>query len=108
MGKSFERGLDPIFHKAGAVLVFHADRNAPTPKDDCLIAAQTAVIAAECLCLGTCYIGLFNRAFENDESVRHALALPTEHSVYATLILGYPALKFLRVPYRAPFPTVWE
>lgn len=108
MAASFEKGYDPIFHKAKAVFVFHAPKAAPTPVDDCIIAAQTAVLAAETMGLGTCYIGLFNRAWENDAALQSALHLPEGNGVFSTLILGYPALRFLRVPARADFNIDWD
>lgn len=108
MQASLEKGYDPIFHKAKAVFVFHAPTAAPTPADDCIIAAQTAVLAAETMGLGTCYIGLFNRAWANDAALQAAMALPVGHAVFSTLILGYPALHFLRVPPRADFNLTWD
>ncbi len=108
MGVSFEKGFDPVFHNAPVVLMFHAPTSSPTPKDDCIIAAHTVVLYAELLGLGSCYIGLFTRAATESSDILKALELPVEHRIYTTLILGYPALKFLKIPPRAPFRITWE
>ena len=55
--------------------------------EDAIIAAQTAVTAADALGLGTCYIG---DILENCEDVRSALALPPYAVPAAMLVLGRP------------------
>ena len=54
---------------------------------DALIAAQTAVIAAESLGIGSCYIG---DVIENGEEVAELLALPPHTFPAAMLCLGRP------------------
>ena len=54
---------------------------------DALIAAQTAVIAAEALGLGSCYIG---DVIENVERQREILSLPDYVFPAALLCFGYP------------------
>lgn len=108
MGASFDKGWDPIFHKAPVVMIFHAPNDAPTPREDCTIAAHTAVLHAELLGLGTCYIGLFTRAAAERPAILEALHLPKGHRIFATIILGYPALTFLKVPPRRPVDVSFE
>ncbi len=108
MFKSYEKGFDPVFHKAPALLLFHAPVNAPTPKDDCVIAAHTAVLAAETMDLGTCFVGLFCRACSESEEVSDMLSLPHGNMVYSAVAVGYPFLTFLKIPKRKRFNTVWE
>jgi len=55
--------------------------------DDALVAAQTAVIAAESLGLGSCYIGDIMERFELH---RELLGLPRYTFPAAMLCLGYP------------------
>lgn len=65
----------------------------PTPADlmlalsDALIAAQNAVVAAESLGLGSCYIG---DIMEQYETHRDLLDLPEKSFPIALLTLGYP------------------
>lgn len=63
---------------------------------DAVAAAQNAVIAAEAVGLGTCYIG---DIVENAEEVRELLDLP-EHTVpLSMLILGVPAREWPVTPH---------
>ncbi|MBU2550827.1 MAG: nitroreductase family protein [Proteobacteria bacterium] len=101
-------GFEVIFHKAPAVLIFHAPETSSTPKDDCVIAVQTAMYAARTMGLETCWIGLFEFAANTYPPLVEALALPEGHRVYAVMIAGYPALKFLRMVDRKPIAARWE
>lgn len=55
--------------------------------DDALIAAQNAVIAAEALGLGSCYIG---DVLEEHEAITELLQLPTYTAVATMVIFGVP------------------
>jgi len=101
-------GIDPIFHKAPVVMVFHSPPSPSTPKDDCVIAAQTVVLAAMTMGLGTCYIGLFNMAVNNSLSIQKELDLPSGNSVHSVLVMGYPSLKYLKAVDRKPITVQWE
>jgi nitroreductase len=100
----------PFIAKAPMVLVFLADcrrwldlyqaagavYRQPGPGDlllayaDALIAAQNAVVAAESLGLGSCYIG---DILENRETVARLLNLDKFVVPAAMLVLGYPSEK---------------
>jgi nitroreductase/NAD-dependent dihydropyrimidine dehydrogenase PreA subunit len=108
VGAAREVGRDVILHQAPAVMVFHGPRNASTAKDDCVIAAQSVVMAAMTLGLGTCYIGLFTAAASAHPPLQELLALAPGHKVYSTLVLGYPRLRFLRTVDRKPIRVSWE
>jgi nitroreductase len=109
MGTARELGLDVIFYKAPCVMVFHASpQQATTPKDDCVIAAQTVSMLARTMKLETCYIGLFTAAAGAHPPVREELRLPPGHKVYSVLIVGYPKLRYLRAADRKPIEATWE
>jgi nitroreductase/NAD-dependent dihydropyrimidine dehydrogenase PreA subunit len=101
-------GLDVIFYAAPAVIVFHSSGAATTPKDDCVIAAQTIGMTAMTMGLGSCYIGLFTNASGAHPPIREELKLPAGHEVYSTLILGYPKLTFVKTVDRKPIRVSWE
>ncbi len=103
-----ELGIDPILHKAPVVLIFHSPPNPSTPKDDCVIAAQTVVLGAMTMGLGTCYIGLLTNAALNYPPVQKALDLPPGNTVHSVLVLGYPRLKFHKAVDRKPLTIQWE
>jgi nitroreductase len=101
-------GLDVIFYAAPVVIVFHSSDAATTPKDDCVIAAQTMSMTAMTMGLESCYIGLFTNASKAHPPIREELGLPDGHQVYSTLIMGYPKIKFFRTVDRKPIEVTWE
>ena len=103
-----EIGLDVIFYSAPAVIVFHSSDAATTPKDDCVIAAQTMSMTAMTMGLESCYIGLFTNASGAHPPIMEELKLPSGHAVYTTLIMGYPKLKFFKTVDRKPIKVTWE
>ncbi len=107
MGLAREMGLDPILHKASALMVFHSAPSPSTPKDDCVIAAQTAVLGAMTMGLGTCYIGLLLFAAAASPAVKAELDLPAGNKPHSALVLGYPKLKFMRTIDRKPQKVQW-
>ncbi|MFO7964631.1 MAG: nitroreductase family protein [Desulfobacterales bacterium] len=108
LGQARDLGIDPILHKAPAVMVFHSAPSPSTPKDDCVIAAHTVVLGAMTMGLGTCYIGLLNFSANSSPAVKQALGLPGENKVYSVIVLGYPRLKFLKTVDRKPIKAAWE
>jgi nitroreductase len=107
LGLAKDFGIDPILHRAPVVMIFHSPPSPSTPKDDCVIAAQTVVLAAMTMGLGTCYIGLLNFSANGSPAVKQALDLPTENKVYSVLVLGHPKLKFLKTIDRKPMQVEW-
>jgi nitroreductase len=101
-------GLDVIFYSAPAVMVFHSSDAATTPKDDCVIAAQTVSMTAMTMGLETCYIGLFTNASSAHPPIQEELRLPGGHQVYSTLIIGYPKIRFFKTVDRKPIKVTWE
>jgi nitroreductase/NAD-dependent dihydropyrimidine dehydrogenase PreA subunit len=101
-------GLDPILHQAPVVMIFHSAPSPSTPKDDCVIASQTVVLAAMNMRLGTCYMGLVMKAAQNSPQVYQSLGLPAGNTAHSILAMGYPKLKFLRTVDRKPMTVQWE
>lgn len=73
--------------------------------DDTLIAAQNAVMAAESLGIGSCYIG---DIMENKEIQQEILGLPKYVFPAALLVFGYPTeqQKTRTKPMRAPLESI--
>jgi hypothetical protein len=68
---------------------------------DALIAAQTAVVAAEALGIGSCYIG---DIMENYEFHRDIFALPKYVFPICMLCIGYPTQLQIEHPQTSRFP----
>ncbi len=73
--------------------------------EDAMIAAQNAVVAAEGLGLGSCYIG---DILENREIHKQLLDIPDKVVPIAMLVIGYPteAAAKRKKPERAPLESV--
>jgi len=99
--------LDPIFHNAPVVMIFHSPEYTSAPKDNCVIASTTVTLMAMTLGLETCYIGLFEAA-STYRPIVEELGLPPGHKVFSVLILGYPKLKYLRAVDRKPIKVQWK
>ena len=108
MEQSREMGLDPIFYNAPAVMVFHAQEQAFTKKDDCVIASTTMGLLSRTMGLEYTYIGLFEGAANGYPAVMEELGLPKSNKVYSVIIVGYPRMKFFRTVDRKPTAVRYE
>ncbi len=106
MKKSRGMGIDPIFYRASAVVVFHAGGNGMV-QNDCMIASTTMGLLARTMGLEFTYIGLFIEAANTSPPVMEELELPDGHGVFSVIILGYPKHKFLRTVDRKPAKVRW-
>lgn len=108
LGLARDSGLDPILHQAPVLMIFHSPPSPSTPKDDCVIAAHTVVLAAMTMGLGTCYMGLLVKAAQSSPPVYEALGLPAGNTAHSILVMGYPEMKFLRTVDRKHMAVQWE
>lgn len=92
MLESRRKGIDDLFYNAPAVIFFYGTEL--TDKEDMLIAATQATIAAEALGLGTCFIGSVGAVFESNKKLRKKYGILKTDKVGTAFILGYPELKF--------------
>jgi nitroreductase len=103
-----QAGMDPILHRAPAVMFFHSAKVTSTPKDNCVIASTTVALTARTMGLEACYIGLIEHAANNYPPLQEELGLPPDNQVYSVIVLGYPELEFLRAVDRLPVEVRWE
>ncbi len=85
-----------VCHHAPAVMVFHA----PVSKygmasADAYIWATYTSIYANTLGLGTCFNGFIVTAMKRSKSMREEFRIPSNHQVYAALLLGHPKVKYV-------------
>jgi nitroreductase len=83
-----ERGHD-IFHHAPALVLVLAKSDTEQAREDCCLAAQTLMLAARNVGLGSCWVG-FARPWLNRPESRAQLKLPRGYRVVAPIVLGYP------------------
>lgn len=92
MVKSHHNGVDELFYNAPAILVFYGSQF--SDKEDWMIAATQATIAAEALGLGTCFIGTVGAMLQNNPDLRQKYGILKDDKVGSAFILGYPEIKY--------------
>ncbi|HNW25417.1 MAG TPA: nitroreductase family protein [Candidatus Gastranaerophilaceae bacterium] len=89
-----DRGEDYLFYNAPAVILFYSTEL--SDKEDSLIAATQATLAAEALGLGTCWIGSLGAVFQHNEKLRKKYGILKNEKIGSGFVVGYPDTKFYR------------
>jgi len=113
--KRFQKGEDTIFRGAAALIAITAPLvNSDSPEPSGLLAPQNAAIAASYLeialhglGLGSCWCGLLVRGARNNSQIRSVLHIPDGNAIHAALLVGYPAIRFPRIPQRNISSIQW-
>jgi nitroreductase len=79
-----------------------ADGRFSTTWIDLTLALCYLGLAAPVLGLGTCWAGLLQRALLSSPSLKETLGVPAEHPHHYPMMLGYPKLKYYRLPEGKP------
>lgn len=87
---------DIFFRHAPIIIVIHSAAVIPTPKEDCILAGYNITMLAQAMGLGSCFVTLAQNAINSSRQCKRLLGLSDNDSIYAVLILGYPAVKHLR------------
>ena len=91
-------GEDVLFFNAPVVILFYHTDCAENV--DAVIASNTAMLAAESLGLGTCYIGTLGAIFENSNRLKQKYKIQKSDKVGIGFTLGYPRVEFNKGFYR--------
>ncbi len=82
------------FYNAPILVIFSYRKDGFSPIDDLGAASQNMGLAAECLGVGSCWIGFINKLFENDskkhEEYRKLLNTPKDYTLHHGMVFGYP------------------
>jgi hypothetical protein len=84
-----------ICHHAPAVLLFHGEvsKTGMTEADASIWATYTSIYAST-LGLGTCFNGFIVKAMGKKSKLNSQFKVPASHQVYASLLVGYPKVKY--------------
>lgn len=84
--------LTNAFYDAPTVITFFAPKQFLFSVDDCAVAAENMMLAADALRIGSCYIGQGWPAFADPygQEVLKNWRIPTDHYAVMQLVLGYP------------------
>ncbi len=81
---------------AAAIVFFHGYKLSVCIVENCRLAASYATIAAHSLGLGSIFSGMIPPIVNMNADVRRNLGIPDENDVHSCLMLGYPAVDFVR------------
>lgn len=104
----WEGGEDVILRNAPAVIIAHAAKEDRLAPSTCTIALSYLELAATGLGLGTCWAGYFNMAATTFPPMTAALGLPAGHQVLGSMMVGYPAFTYQRLPTRKAPDITWR
>lgn len=90
--KKREEGIDFLFYDAPCVVIFYGTEL--TDKDDWILAANQATLAAEALGLGTCIIGTIGEVLNNNKDLRKKYGISKSDKLGMGFVLGYPVIKY--------------
>jgi nitroreductase len=106
--KFWDGGKDPICRNAPHLFVAHAAENARMAQVDCILALAYAELIAPVLGLGATWAGYMMSATIFYPPLVEALNLPKGHKCFGVMMVGYPELKFVRMPPRHPPAVAWR
>ena len=106
--KRIENGEDPVFYNAPVLLITYSPKLGSMTELDAGIAFTHAMLAGHSLGLGTCWIGYAQEALRRFKKLSGFLNIPNNMKVNGVLIIGYPDIRYYRVPPRNPLEINWN
>jgi nitroreductase len=97
---AWEAGNDPVLRDAPVLIVASAPKEAMNGLVDLTLALSYLELLAPTMGLGTCWAGLLQGALLASSSVKAAVGIPADHPHHYALMLGYPDVKYYRLPER--------
>ena len=105
----YEKGRDIILRDAPALIVAHCIKNKEIATISCYIALTTLELAAKGCGLGTCWAGLVMMAATSGyKPLMEILKLPEDQQFCGAMMIGYPELKYNRIPVRKKPIIFWN
>lgn len=104
---AFDKGGDPILRDAPCVVFAHASDDYDLSAADCALAVSYLELMLHSMGLGTCWAGYALGVARHSPEVRSFLGLPEGRSAYGGVMVGYPAMRYRRIPDRKPIRLVW-
>ncbi len=106
--EKLEAGQDVVLRGAPVLVVAHASKDDHMAQSSCTIALATMELAATGMELGGCWAGYFNAAVSTFPPMQQALGLPEGHQCYGAMMIGYPKLRYHRMPERKAPSITWR
>jgi nitroreductase/NAD-dependent dihydropyrimidine dehydrogenase PreA subunit len=97
---AWDAGNDSILRDAPVLIIAMAPKQAMNGMVDITLSLSYLDLFAPTLGLGTCWAGLLQGALINSPSIKTALGIPEIFTHHYPIMLGYPDVKFYRLPER--------
>lgn len=108
---AWDMGIDVITRNAPHLILTHVEHGAspfsalhPT---DCATALAYLELAAPAMGIGSCWNGMILSTIKWPP-LREALGIPEKHRCYGALMVGYPDVKYYRMPLRNEPKIIWN
>jgi nitroreductase len=105
---AWDEGHDLVLREAPALLVTSAPEEALNGLVDLTLSLSYLELAALTMGLGTCWAGMVYRALLHWPPLKEAIQLPEGHTIFYPMMLGYPQVKYHRLPERKPPKITWK
>jgi nitroreductase len=100
MVDAWDAGIDTVLRDAPTLVVAMAPKEAMNGLVDLTIALSYLDLFAPAMGLGTCWAGLLQGALVNVPAIKQVVGIPEAYPHHYPLMVGYPAVKFYRLPER--------
>ncbi len=101
-------GKDAIFYTPPAIILISAPKEESMASLNVGFTTNTLMLVAHIHGLGTCANGYAIEALKRRPEIAYELGISEEEQVYAVLSLGYPAIKYQRIPIRNMPKITWK
>lgn len=91
----------------GELIIIHGDKTIGGVLSNSALAAAHIMLAAETLALGTCSLGYLTYFINRSQTIKDLIKIPENHIVGYSLTIGYPDVKYARIPARKPSKIQW-
>lgn len=105
---AWDAGENRVCRGAPHVIVVHGDKDYGFGAEDGALALSYLELFAPTLGLGSCWGGYFYSAVNAYPSLFEALGLPAGHRAFGAVMVGYPRLKYQRLPLRNRPKVSWR
>jgi nitroreductase/NAD-dependent dihydropyrimidine dehydrogenase PreA subunit len=105
--ESWDGGQERICRGAPHVILVHGDKDYVLGPQDSATALSYLELYAPTVGLGTCWGGYFFSAVNSYPPLFEALGLPSDHKAFGAVMVGYPKLRYQRLPLRKEPRIYW-
>lgn len=97
---AWDAGFDSVLRDAPTVVIASAPKEAMNGMVDLTLALSYFDLLAPAMGLGTCWAGLLQGALVHLPALKRAIGIPDQNPHHYPIMLGYPEMRYYRIPER--------